>query len=240
MKFRNWIIVMGLGLASVAGAAGTAPVVKSDSKGPSLEDQLQMLNLPANQAPAGISAEKLYSVQSRFNPLSKKVEFSLNSGQDFTNSSFLNSQQIGAGIRYHFNDRWSLGVSAATVFNALTVTAQQMISQNGIVPDVAYAKSKVDASVAFNTVYGKFRVSMDQVFYLDQYIALGVGQVAMDRNSAMMGTLDLGFAFWFGRSGVVRLGVKDYIYKETRLLSTAMTQHWVGHVDLGYMLGGAQ
>lgn len=240
MKIQNWLVMMVLGVASSAQAAVTAPSVKADSKGPSLEDQLQMLNLPANQAPAGISAEKLYSVQSRFNPLAKKVEFSLASGQDFTNSSFLSSQQIGAGIRYHFNDRWSLGVNGSTVFNALTVTAQQMIAQNGIVPDVAYAKSKFDASVAFNTVYGKFRVSMDQVFYLDQYIALGLGQVSLDRNTAIMGTLDVGFAFWFGRSGVIRLGVKDYVYKETRLLSTATTQHWVGHVDLGYMIGGAQ
>lgn len=206
----------------------------------SLEDQLQSLNLPTNQAPAGISTEKLYSVQSRFNPLSKRLEFSMSAGQDFTNSSFLNSQQVGGGIRYHFNDRWSLGVHAASVFNALTMTAQQLISQDGIVPDVAYAKNRMDATLAFNTVYGKFRVSTDQVFYLDQYIALGAGIVNLDRGASTMGVIDLGFAFWLGRSGVIRLGMKNHLYREQRELSTAMTQHWVGHVDLGWMTGGVR
>jgi outer membrane beta-barrel protein len=224
-------------VAVVLSGLAASPVLAA---APSLEDQLQSLNLPTNQAPAGISTEKLYSVQSRFNPLAKRLEFSMSAGQDFTNSSFLNSQQLGGGLRYHFNDRWSLGVSAATVFNALTMTAQQLITQDGIVPDLAYAKSRMDASVAFNTVYGKFRVSTDQVFYLDQYIALGAGVVNLDRGSTNMGVLDLGFAFWMGRSGVVRLGIKNHLYREQRELSAAMTQHWVGHIDLGWMTGGVR
>jgi outer membrane beta-barrel protein len=223
--------VVAAGMVFGSGAALAAP---------SLEDQLQQLNLPANQAPGGISTEKLYSVQSRYSPLSNRLEFTVSSGQDFTNSSFLSSQQLGGAIRYHFNDRWSLGFQAATVFNSLTLTAQQLISQEGVVPDVAYARNRWDASVAFNTLYGKFRLSQDQVFYLDQYIAVGAGMARLDRGSVPMGVVDLGCAFWLGRSGVVRLGVKNHIYREQRLLSSAMTQHWVGHVDIGWMTGGAQ
>lgn len=234
IRFHRFPVVVAALCAGI-GAASAAPAPASV---PSLEDQLQMLNLPANQAPAGISSEKLYSVQSRFNPLARKVELSVSTGQDFTNSAFLNSQQMGASLRYHFNDRWSLGVNGAKVFNSLSQTANQMIAQDGIVPDVAFASSRLDASLAFNTIYGKFRFTLDRVFYLDQYIALGAGISSLDRGQSTMGTLDLGFAFWMGRSGVLRLGMKDHIYREQRALAIVMTQHWVGHVDLGWMLGG--
>jgi len=159
-------------------------------------------------------------------------------GQDLTNSAFLNSQQVGGTIRFHFNDRWSMGVSGATVFNAFTQTANQMLAQDALVPDVAYARTRMDASVAFNTLYGKFRLTENKVFYLDQYLALGAGIAQLDRGSATMGTLDAGFAFWMGRSGVLRIGMKDHVYREQRQLAAVMTQHWVGHVDLGWMLGG--
>jgi outer membrane beta-barrel protein len=239
-SFQNRISVTLLGTAALFAAvlpamAGAAPAPRTSS----LEDQLQSLNLPANQAPAGVSTEKLYSVQSRYSPLSRRLELTVGAGQDFTNNAFLSSQQVGGGLRYHFNDRWSLGVNASAVFNSLTLTAQQMIAQDGIVPDAAYARNRWDANLAFNTLYGKFRLSMDQVFYLDQYIALGAGQVTLDRGTTAMGVLDLGFAFWMGRSGVVRVGVKNHLYQEQRQLASVLTQHWVGHLDIGWMTGGA-
>jgi outer membrane beta-barrel protein len=235
---KNWSILSLGALFSIAAPALAlgAPI----KQGASLEDQLQSLNLPANQAPAGISTEKLYSVQSRYSPLSRRLEFSIGAGQDFTNNAFLNSQQMGGGLRYHFNDRLSLGVNASAVFNSLTLTAQQMIAQDGMVPDAAYARNRWDASLAFNTLYGKFRLSMDQVFYLDQYIALGGGQVSLDRGTTAMGVVDLGFAFWLGRSGVIRMGMKNHIYQEQRQLASVLTQHWVGHVDIGWMTGGVR
>jgi len=232
MKMKKSCFVLGLILGVVPG------VVLAASTGPSLEEQMAGLNLPANQAPAGVSSEKLYSVQSRFSPLSHRIEMSVGSGQDFTSSSFVSSQQLSAAVRYHFNDRWSLGVSGEKIFNSLTQTANQMISQDGIIPDLAYATSRADVSVAFNTLYGKFRLTMDRVFYLDQYVSLGAGMASLDRGTSTMGTLDLGFAFWMGQSGVLRVGVKDHVYQEKRALASAMTQHWVGHVDLGWMLGG--
>jgi len=204
-----------------------------------LEDQLQVLNLPANQAPAAVSTEKLYSVQSRFNPLKNRFEVSASAAQDFTNSSFLSSQQMGAALRYHFNDRWSLGVSGGQVFNAFTETATLLVQREGIVPDLSYAKYRTDLSVAYNTFYGKFRLNLDHVLYLDQYVALGGGVVGLDRGNTGMATLDIGFAFWLGNSGVLRIGFKDHFYRETRQLSSVMTNHWLGHVDIGWMLGGS-
>jgi outer membrane beta-barrel protein len=209
----------------------------TSTQAPSLEDQVQWLNLPENRSPVSISTEKLYSVQSRFNPLQGRVELGLGVSRDFTNSGFLDSQQIQAGLRYHFNDRWSLGVFGGQVFNSLTETAQLLLSREGIVPDLAYARYRAGGEVALNTFYGKFRLTNDQVLYFDQYVAVGGGVVGLPSGAAPMATLDLGFAFWLGRSGLVRLGFKDHIYREERRLSSSITQHWLGHLEFGWMLG---
>ena len=134
---------------------------------------------------------------------------------------------------------WSLGIAGGQVFNSLTETARLLMERDGIVPDAAYAKYRANLEVAANTFYGKFRLGTDSVLYLDQYIALGGGVVGLNRGSASMATLDAGFAFWMGRGGVVRVGLKDHFYRETRELSTAMTHHWLGHIELGWMPGGS-
>jgi outer membrane beta-barrel protein len=146
---------------------------------------------------------------------------------------------MGGSIRFHFNDRFSLGLSGAQVYNSLTETARLLMNQEGILPDVAYAKFRSDLSVAMNTFYGKFRLSSDRVLYLDQYIALGGGVVGLNTGTTGMATFDGGLAFWVGQHGVIRLGLKDHFYREVRQLSSSMTNHWLGHVDLGWMLGGS-
>ncbi|NDD91408.1 outer membrane beta-barrel domain-containing protein [bacterium] len=234
MKVSIRAILMLMLLSSSASLAQAA-----SSSGQSLEDQLQTLNLPANQAPVAVSTEKLYSVQSRFNPLKGRFELGIGAAQDFTNSSFLSSRQMGGSLRYHLNDRFSLGFVGAQVFNSLTETTKQLMDSEGFLPDVAYAKYRANLELAINTFYGKFRISNNTVLYLDQYIALGAGVVGLNRGNATMGTVDLGFAFWLGRQTVVRLGMKDHIYREARQLSTAMTQHWLGHVAIGWMPGGS-
>jgi outer membrane beta-barrel protein len=235
MKFFNQLILVGLCVSSVGLAASSSPQGENFS----LEDQLKTLNLPENQAPGAVSTEKLYSVQSRYNPLRGRFEMAMGVAQDFTNSSFLRSQQVGASLRYHLSDRWSLGFVGAQVFNELTETAKLLMEREGILPDVAYAKYRANAEVAMNTFYGKFRINSDTVLYLDQYFALGAGVVGLNRGDASMLTLDAGFAFWIGQSGVVRVGIKDHYYREIRELSTAMTHHWLGHIQLGWMLGGS-
>ncbi len=206
---------------------------------PSLEDQLKLLELPANRAPVAVSTEKLYSVQSRYNPLKGRFEVSLGVARDFTNASSLSSQQLGGSLRYHLNDRWHVGVAGGQVFNEFTETARLLMEREGVVPDVAYAKYRANLEVGANTFYGKFRLSSDTVLYLDQYVSLGAGVVGLNRGPAAMATVDAGFAFWIGRGGVIRIGMKDHIYREKRELSSAMTHHWLGHVQIGWMPGGA-
>ena len=68
---------LGIGFAGIALAAD-APTQNS------LDDQLKSLDLPSNQAPAGVTEERLYSVQSRYFPLAMKSEVFVGFGKNFT------------------------------------------------------------------------------------------------------------------------------------------------------------
>lgn len=236
MRTSTWVILVlaPLAVASVsvsAHAEGTAA-------GPSLEDQLRILELPENQAPANVTAERLYAVQTRYSPLTRRGEVGLGVARNLTVDSFLSSSELSGKYRFHFNDRWSLGLSGAYTFNSLSGAGQRLLELNQLLPDVSYVKGRADLTLGCNVFYGKFRLSLDQVFYFDQYVEIGAGRVWLDRGESTAAVAGAGFAFWAGRSASVRFGLKNYLFQEQRRLSSGLTDHLLAHLDIGMMLGG--
>lgn len=204
----------------------------------SLEAQLQGLSLPANQAPTSVTTEKLYSVQPRFVSLKQRSELSLGGGKNFAADSFLVSNQVSLNYRFHLSDRWNLMAGGTYVFNSLSSAGEKLRDMNALVPDTCYVKYRAELLGSFNLFYGKFRIDMDKVFYFDQYLSVGPGLVVMDTATAPAAVADVGFAFWFGRNTNVRLGLKDYHYKQQRRVTASMVNDLVGHLDIGILLGG--
>src|SRR4051812_1626338 len=83
----------------------------SDAPQASLEDELKSLTLPDNIAPSSVAREKLYAVQNRHLSLSGVSELSLGVAKNFTVDSFLVSNQVNLGYRFHLSDRWSVGLA---------------------------------------------------------------------------------------------------------------------------------
>jgi outer membrane beta-barrel protein len=214
--------------------AFTAPVFAAEET-PSLEEQLRALELPSNQAPAGLTKERLYVIQERYLPLRLKLELSVGAALNVSGNSFLNTQQVEGGLRFHLNDRWSLGLTYAMVSNKFTAAADRLLDTEGIIPDLAYAKSRSDATIGYNVFYGKLRLSADQVFYFDQYVALGAGIMQLSRGNSTAAVADAGFAFWLGKWGSARIGVKDYYYNEPKRSGNEMTHNLHPHLDIGYL-----
>lgn len=201
---------------------------------PSLEEQLKSLD-SANQAPTTVTNEKLYAVQTRYLPLKNKSEFSMGGALNHTPSSFLRTQQLHVGYRFHFSDRWSLGLAHAWVNNKLKADLETLKSKEGIVPLVPYAISRSDLMLEYHVFYGKFRWSAERVSYFDFYLGLGPGMVEQNTGTVGAGVGDLGFAFWLGRRGSARVGLKDYVYNETYPSGNVLTQNLHSHLDLGYL-----
>ena len=207
---------------------------------PSLDSQLQDLRLPQDQAPVGVTREKLYSSQSRFSDLSHRFELDFGGAKNLNANSSLSMSQLDGTVRFHLSNRWDLAMSGSYGFNSFTDTAQRLMQSEGILPDAAIVKWRTDLLVGYNLFYGKFRASMDQVFYFDQYIAIGPGLVQTQYQMATAGVADVGFAFWFGRHWAARMGAKSDIYNEQKAKSSDLAYHLLGHLDIGYVIGNGE
>lgn len=235
-----WItVVVALGtwawVQTVAHASGE--ISEPAAQPASLEDQLQGLSLPDNQSPAAVSTEKLYSVQTRHNPLASRSEFSLGAGKNLGSDGFLDSSQVSLTYRYHLNDRWFIQAGAAMVSNSMSGSARAFYDRDRILPDAAYVKQRADLVLGRNLFYGKFRVSAEKVLYFDQYISVGPGYAILNTGSTPAAVADIGFVFWLGQQASLRIGAQDYYFKEKRQLKTGMTNQIIGHIDLGILLG---
>lgn len=228
-----WAIALAAVMASgQAMAAETA----------NLDQELNDLQLPQNQNPlkSQVDAESLYSVQTRYRPLAMTHEISIGTGKNFTNDGFMLSNELNLDYRFHLSDRWNLNLSGDYVFNSWSAGANAVMKDSDLVPDVAFAKTKVDLSVGFNVFYGKFRFSMDNVVYFDQYVQLGGGLANLNSGQTGMVVGEAGFVFWVGKIGSVRIDAKDFVYKEQRQLSSGVAHNVVGQISLGVLLGGTK
>ncbi|MCC6277117.1 MAG: outer membrane beta-barrel domain-containing protein [Oligoflexia bacterium] len=230
LKLYLTVVVVMLTAHSSTGAADNS----SQSDEQALTEQLQGLDLE-NKAPEGVSRESLYVVQDRYLPLKNRSEITVGAGINLTGDSYLKTTQVELGYRFHLNNRWSIGANYAFVGNSFTDTANELIANEGIAPDVAFAKSRMDLLLNFNAFYGKFRLTMDRVLYFDQYVAIGPGLMEMNSGNTPAGVADVGFVFWVEKLGSVRVGLKDYIYQEKRLKGESITQNLHAHLDIGYV-----
>jgi outer membrane beta-barrel protein len=199
----------------------------------SLEDELKTLD-SSNQMPAAANHDKLYSVQPRYLPLKFRSEVTAGVAQNMTSDSFMKTQQAEVAYRFHFNDKWSAGLAYAWVNNQLKPETQT-IQAAGAIPQEPYASSRVDLTAEYNFFYGKFRWSGETVSYFDMYGAFGPGIVEQNTGSTSAAVADVGFAFWLGKWGSARVGLKDYAYNETYLSGTSFQQNLHAHVDIGYI-----
>jgi outer membrane beta-barrel protein len=219
---------------------------------PTLDQQLDALQVPTNQAPPGISEEKLYAVQSRFVSLKNRHEFSLGGGRNFNSDSFVSSNNLEVGYRYYLNDRWFLSTSGSYVFNEWSSGAERLIAEaeaankagktppitNATLADVALARYRADLLAGYHLFYGKFRLSMDQVFYFDQYVALGPGYVDMRLGNQFAAVAEVGLVFWFGRNVSMRMSMKDYFVREVTEKGGSWAHNIIGGLQVGYVFGG--
>lgn len=205
---------------------------------PSIEDQLNSLALPSNETPANVSSEKLYSVQTRYNPLKGKHELGFIGGYNMTNADFVDSKSIGANYIYHFNDKHSMALTYIQFENKLDKTGQDLLERESLLPDVDYVDQIAEVAYGYNLFYGKFRLGMDKVFYFDQYWNFGAG--AVDKNSGVAPLINIegGLAFWMGKRGSIRLGFKNYIFEEENLTGKRFNHDLVSTLSINILFGG--
>ncbi len=200
----------------------------------SLETELKQLDVK-DAVPSSKLTERIYAVQSRATPLALRVELGLALAENFGGSGFLASDQWSGEAQFHITDRWAFAAAYSQVSNKFTGAAKNLEERSGFLPDIDYAKSRMEARILYNVFYGKFRFTRNQALSFDQYIGLGAAQNDL-RSGTVTGPLgDIGFAFWFGQHMSIRLGMKDYYYRENRALSQGYSHNVHGYLQTGYI-----
>lgn len=182
------------------------------------------------------SAERLYAVHSRHNDVTHRVELGLGGGYMINSDDYIRSRQIDLNVRYYWSPRWFTSVSGAYASNVMSTAGERLYEHFSIIPDAAYVKYRAEIQMGYNLFYGKFRMTSDRIFYFDQYIAVGPGIVNLNTGTPVSGTADIGIAGWMGDSFSLRLGIKNYVYYQTRQLSEGMTTDMVGYLQMGCLL----
>ena len=75
------------------------------------------------------------------------------------------------------------------------------------------------------------------MIYFDQYISLGGGRIDLASGKENHGFLDLGFAFWPGKHGSVRIGIKNEGYKQVLRRGEDFQYNAIGYLEIGYLFG---
>ena len=211
----------------------SAPPAKKTAN-TSLTEELKALDSD-NKAPAAVSHEKMYAVQSRYLPLRFKSEFTAGGGYNLTSDSFLATEQLELGYNFHFNDRWSIAIHQAWVNNQFKSEAYNLRTVDNAIPQVPYSVTRSDIMVEYNLFYGKFRLGSDTVFYFDQYWALGPGLIGQNTGKVGAAVGDAGLVLWLGKSTSARVGLKEYYYNETYVSGTQTTSNLHAHMDMGIL-----
>jgi outer membrane beta-barrel protein len=202
-----------------------------------LEKKLDSLNIPSDKVTPLVSEENLISVNSRYSSLNKRNELTLIGANNFTSDSHIDTRQVGAAYRFHINSRWSIGARYTEYENKLSEAGDELFKDKNILPDSDFAIKSTDGFISFNTVYGKIRLTKKTIVYFDQYISLGYGNVALSQGEAQMYTVDAGFAFWLGKHGSARIGVKNELYEQHKLNGAENVHNAMGYVEVGYLFG---
>ncbi len=195
---------------------------------------LKSLDLGSDAMPQAQLNSKSYIYQSRSFPLKNKIELSAGAAQNISNNGFLSSRQVSVGVGYHLNDAWAFRLQYAKVDNKFTDSAEKLFQSQGVLPEIDYAKSRLDISTEYSLFYGKFRFGQETVNYFDVLATGGVAQTEMSSGSKVGPVLGLGMAFWTNPISY-RLNVRDYIHQENNLGASQSRNNFHAGIELGYV-----
>ena len=202
-----------------------------------LSKKLDELHIPSDKVTPVLSKDQLFIVNTRYSSLINRHELTLQGAHNFTADSHLDVKQAAVTYRYHLNSKWSFGLRYNRYTNKLTSAGQKLLEDKQIVPDQDFAYNSQELLVNYNTIYGKLRWSSDTIVYFDQYISLGGGQIELASGKTNHGLVDLGFAFWLGKHGSMRVGIKNEFYNQAQLSGERLMHNTMGYFEIGYLFG---
>jgi outer membrane immunogenic protein len=164
-------------------------------------------------------------VQKRLVDRNNTFELGLNYGSVLGGDSYMKTQAIGAGLEFHINPRWSLGVRYFDYGNSLTPEgrqvferAQEAYNKGGksySIPDIDYPLNSTMGVLSWYPIYGKTNLLDWGIAQFDIYLMAGAGQMQLSSGESFTAMGGAGVGFWMTKHLSARAELRYQNYKDS-------------------------
>lgn len=171
------------------------------------------------------SRQKVRVVQNRSVDRNNRIELGVNYGMLNNADSYVQTQNAGAALQYHFSPRFSFGFEYQKAFNKMTpegdrqyTNAQSLQQQDPgnevLFPGIDYPLDTKMAIASFYPIYGKLNLFDSGIAQFDVYTSLGAGQMGLRSGSTTVMMAGLGTGIWLTNYLTMRLEGRYQKYQD--------------------------
>ncbi len=164
-------------------------------------------------------------VQNRTVDLNNRFEIGGNYGINGGGDSYVNTQNLGAYVDFHFNPRWAIGVRYQHSYNELTSEGKvqydraREAQQNdpASTQDFVGVDFPIDTSlvtVSYAPIYGKLNLFDSGIAHFDIYALVGYGVMKLDSGNSNTYAAGIGSGIWLNQYFSTRLEVRYQAYED--------------------------
>jgi outer membrane beta-barrel protein len=137
---------------------------------------------------------------------------------------YVNTNNFGGGLDFHFTPRWSVGARYYQSANSLSSEGSRILDQADTIratnpayprPDIDYVKNTWLGVANFYPFYGKLSLADLAVTQFDVYLLAGGGSVATTYGNFPTYTGGLGIAFWLSNHFDIRMEARYQGYRDS-------------------------
>lgn len=188
---------------------------------------------------------KVAVVQNRSVDRNFRFEFGVNYGMVAGGDSYVNTDNLGGSVDFHFTPRWSIGARYYSSHNELSNEGERVFkaAQAARVagtyyerPDVDYVTDTYLGVINWYPVYGKLNLFDLGIAQFDIYLLGGGGHVKLSSGSAATWTAGAGMGFWLSQHFSTRLEVRYQTYEDEIYSGSRQQDLTVISASLGFLL----
>jgi outer membrane immunogenic protein len=235
---RTLISFLALLISVNAIAASTSTAKKLDTLG----GNQALVNMATSMDPEN----RARIVQKRLVDRDKAFELGINYGGVAGGDSYMKTQAIGAGLEFHINPRWSLGVRYFDYGNSLTPEGQRVFTdaraaydaggKSYSIPDIDYPLNSTMGVLSWYPVYGKTNLLDWGIAQFDIYLMAGAGQMQLSSGETSTAMGGAGVGFWMTKHLSARAELRYQNYKDQLITGSREINAVSGSFGIGLLL----
>ncbi len=179
--------------------------------------------------------KRIKVVQDRIVDLNKRSEISLGYGNIIGGDVYLQTQMLLFNYYFHFNPRWSVGLSYFNAYNKLSQEGYFLIHNEELVPDVDQPDSGYELIGNFAPIYGKINMFDMGIVHFDMYLIGGYGRIGLTSGETGLLIIGGGLGLWISQHLSARLEVRQRFYKAQRFTGPVEMQTTLASFNFGYL-----